>query len=480
MKRLIDERGGALVRALVIVFALSMLVLILGSTAGAVHNVGVFELDTDTHGANATNEAAAGDDWDNVCHQVVTSDCGTSTNTTGATAVSWLSEPDRNTTIFTGGGSKDDHDISDWLWKDGAGGLPDKDNLRHAFAVRYSVAPTAAGYGGTDPTPGTNPNDDGNCPAPVAGPCDVLYFGIDRFDNSGDAQLGFWFLHNKISTTGGTSSQGGTTFTGDPAAEHVPGDLLILSDFSVGGTTSTIAVYEWVTSGGDVSTHLNTLLPETKNLDCSLVSTNDSVCGIVNKDPTPGSSNNPTDDFVASPWPFTDKSGNVDKFAPGELYEGGLNLSAIGLGGTCFASFESESRASTSPTATLKDFVLGGFGQCTSGISSVQTWTPKDSATVTVTPASKAFTGTIQFTLYPNATCTGTYTYQSNEISISGTGSATKSTDDATTQPSAIGASGNATYCWKIAFVSLTDGVPDATWTNEQTVLTIDNDVTSP
>jgi hypothetical protein len=479
MKRLIDERGGALLRSLVIISALSLLVLVLGTTAGAVHNVGVFELDTDEHGANATNDAnVAGDDWDNVCHEVQGTDCGTTSDTSGATAVSWLNEPDRNTTIFTGGGSKDDHDISDWLWKDGAGGLPDKDNLRHAFAVRYSVPPTAAGYGGTDPTPGTtNHADDGTCPAPVPGPCDVLYFGIDRFDNSGDAQLGFWFLHNEISTTG--SSKTGAPFSGDPA-QHEPGDLLILSDFSVGGTTSTIAVYKWVESGGDVTDNLETLLPETGNLDCSRVTTNDSVCGIVNKDPTPGSNADPTDNFVDSPWPFVDKSGNVNKFAPGELYEGGLNLSAVGLGGTCFASFLSESRASTSPTATLKDFVLGGFGRCTSSISSTQTWTPKDSATITVTPATKAFTGTIQFTLFPNATCTGTPTWQSDEIPVSGTGSVTKTTDDANSDPPAIGVAGSGTYYWEVRFVSATTGVPPSTTCQESTVLTIDNDTTSP
>ena len=28
--------------------------------------------------------------------------------------------------------------------------------------------------------------------------CDVLFFGSDRFDNSGDAQQGFWFFQNKV------------------------------------------------------------------------------------------------------------------------------------------------------------------------------------------------------------------------------------------------------------------------------------------
>ena len=41
----------------------------------------------------------------------------------------------------------------------------------------------------------------------------MLYFGSDRYDNSGDAQQGFWFFQNKI-TTGGEARGGGTDFTG--------------------------------------------------------------------------------------------------------------------------------------------------------------------------------------------------------------------------------------------------------------------------
>src|SRR5262249_5441145 len=133
--------------------------------AQAVHDTGAFELD-----GNATNNPAVlGDDWDNVCHQVTGTDCSTTNNTTGALAVDWVAEPNPNATIFTGGGSKDPQDINQWAWKDGAGGLPDKDNLLHSFAARYD---TAQGQ--------------------------VLFFGSDRLDNSGDAQQGFWFFQNSI------------------------------------------------------------------------------------------------------------------------------------------------------------------------------------------------------------------------------------------------------------------------------------------
>lgn len=176
-------------------------------SALAVHDTGAFELD-----GNATNGPAPGDDWNNVCHQVTGSDCSTTNNTTGATAVDWVAEPDVNASIFTGGGSKDPNDISQWARKDGAGGLPAKDNLLHSFAARY---------------PSTSQGD-------------VLYFGSDRLDNSGDAQQGFWFFQNSISLNGTSSG----TFNG----VHKNGDLLLVSDFSNGGTTSTITVYKWNTA----------------------------------------------------------------------------------------------------------------------------------------------------------------------------------------------------------------------------------------
>jgi hypothetical protein len=260
----------------------------------AVHDTGAFELD-----ANAVNGPAPGDDWDNVCHQVTGTDCSTTSNTTCATAVDWVSEPNTNATIFTGGGSKDPQDVSNWAWKDGAGGLPDKDNLLHSFAARYT---TNAG--------------------------DVLYFGSDRLDNSGDAQQGFWFFQNSIAL-GSNSVGGGSGFTG----VHKAGDVLVVTDFSNGGTTSTITVYAWdptckKTTGSTVGAcgDANLRIKGTStNASCASAAANDQFCGIVN----------PTDGTTA-PWPYTDKSGNSN-YLQGEFFEGGVNLTALGLGDRCFA-----------------------------------------------------------------------------------------------------------------------------------------------
>jgi hypothetical protein len=394
--------------------------------AGAVHDTGAFELD-----GNATNAAATpGDDWDNVCHQVLGTDCMTSNNTTGATAVDWVAEPNLNSTIFTGGGSKDPQDVNQWAWKDGAGGLPDKDNLLHSFAARY---PTSEG--------------------------DVLFFGSDRYDNSGDAQQGFWFFQNEIGL-GSNSIGGGTGFTG----VHKAGDLLVISDFSNGGTTSTITVYSWdptctKTTGSTAGTCGDANL---RNLGTSTAANcaspaDDRFCGIVN----------PTNGTVA-PWSYTDKSGN-HTYLQGEFYEGGVNLTSLGLADKCFASVASETRSSTATTATLKDFVLGQFGACqtevhtTPSAASVSIGTGSvqvtDQATVTVSNIS-TWSGSVQFSLCgPLSSATGC---ASGGTAIGSGININNTTSMPITSPAAT-VTQAATYCWRADFTpsaeSLANGV---------------------
>ena len=311
--------------------------------ASAVHDVGVFELDGNATTLNGL--AGLPDDWDRVCH---TATFGTATPlcTSAADAntstVSFDIDP-AGASIYTGGGSKDGIDIPSWKWKDGS--VPDKDDLLHAFAARYHI-PTGT-------------------PPPVAG--DYLYFGGDRFDNSGDSQIGFWFFLNPVSLNpDGTFSnvhRAGTV----PHSAATPGDILILSDFTVGGTSITIRVFEWVGSGGTDGS-LNLIAGGLVGpADCVTIGAGDAFCATVNQS-----------DGVASPWPFTNKS-KQSTFATGELYEGGLNLATLNLANACFSSFLAETRSSQSVTAVLKDFVIGKFQVCAPTMST----TPSASGTVT-------------------------------------------------------------------------------------------------
>ena len=113
------------------------------------------------------------------------------------------------------------------------------------------------------------------------------------------------------------------------------------------------------------------------NADCGSASlpAGDDACAIVN---------NAQDAPNTAPWPFTDKSGSTT-FLPGEFFEGGINLTDLGLGGECFASTLAETRTSTSPTSVLKDFTIGPFGDCEAGVET-QASKADGSAAGTVTP----------------------------------------------------------------------------------------------
>lgn len=408
--------------------------------ASAVNATGAFELD-----GNAVHSST--DDWDNVCHEVtITNDtdelipdeCATAGDTSGATAVEWANDGSPNATIFTGGGSKDAKTIASWSWKDNAGGLPDKDNLVHSFAARYTLPAAPA-------CPG-NPNKAGS-------PCELLFFGSDRFDNSGDAHQGFWFFQDAVGLGEGGKFQG----------EHRTGDLLIISGFSNGGTTSTISVYGWdpactKASATCAEANLKILVPPT-GANCASTPANAAFCGIVN--PANG---------TAAPWSYTDKSGN-SSYLQGELYEGGINLSLLGLSDRCFAAVASETRSSTSTTATLKDFVLGGFGSCDTKIETTPSAGKNGSVSigtgsVAVTDAADlevngiaAWSGSLQFALcgpIATGTCTSGGTDVGDPVPV------TEATAQPIESPEAIITSVGR-YCWRATFTSATTGVPNKT-----------------
>ena len=276
------RRGLVLLWSALLLSSMLLQYVVAAAPVLAVHDEGLFELD-----GNATDGAAAGDDWN-------------STNNADATVFIPGSTEDaaHDTTYFTSGGSKDVNDISQWSYttNDIA---PDKDQILDAYAAAYQK--------------------DGQT---------YVYFGADRFDGSGDSFVGFWFVQTKI----GLDGSGG--FNG----VHENGDVLVVSDFTNGGSVSQIKVYEWL--NGNLSL-------KASGAQCDVGS--DDACAIVNGG------------TASAPWSFLDKSGSSD-FATGEFYEGGINLDTVfGGDAPCFSSFIAETRSSQSTTAQLKDFALGSL-----------------------------------------------------------------------------------------------------------------------
>ncbi len=337
-------------------------------------------------------------------------------------------------TIFTQGGSKDDLNTPGWRHKNGSS--PDKDELLDAYAARYG---------------------------------DNLYFGADRFSNSGDAVMGFWFFQQEV-----TAQPGGTFGPG----VHEDGDVLVLSDFTGGGGNVTIRVYQWNGPGGSNPTPatINGTLDLiagtlTTPADCvgpPATANNFPYCATVNQENT------------ASPWAFQAKAAGspANTFPAGHFFEGGIDLEFLDLGEECFASFLAETRASTSVDSILKDFVGGTFERCESSVVTTPTnaggtATPSivlgssiyDSALITGTGSNNAPTGTMDFYLCSPAQLTGTpascltggtlITDNAAVTPVAGTSTSTSISTAAT--PNATG-----TWCWRGEY-SGDDDYPAAT-----------------
>jgi len=258
------------------------------------------------------------DDWQNglglaggASHALATSFIGPKTNP----AEQFNSLAD---TTFFGGGSKDTLGISSGPWETATTSVNAKDDIEDAFAAAYTMP--------------SNQH--------VA-----IYFGMDRFDNSGDATAGFWFVQDGSISINGAKKGGGTLWTG----HHSNNDLLIVSDFSQGGAIGSIQAFKWscgtavgaaCDSGGSLvsATALNT------NGTCNPITGNSSFCAIVNDT-----------DGLSVPWAFSNKSGQ-STYAHGEFLEGGIDLQTIfGSNIPCFSTFFAETRSSNSATASLED-----------------------------------------------------------------------------------------------------------------------------
>lgn len=326
-------------KSTVFCFIIFLLASLVSTPAFAVDDIGVFEMD-----GNAQEGDFPGyQDW-----ETLHDGAGTPMVFTGV-------EHDHGGATIFEGGRKDILDIGSWRWKTGS--VPDKDDITHAYAAAYTCA---------SDIPPSGPEQGDECSAGDV----VAYFGADRFSNSGDAFLGFWFFKDYVRL----NDDG--TFDG----AHQEGDILVLVNFPQGSSAvPEIRAVEWhaacMKADKDaipgVSCVAKNLRLVYEGVVCGSVASDD-ACAIANTEPDfPNDGNGMQPGTVMAPWDYLAKTPDPGCTAaycfPYEsFFEGGVNLSRL-LGNasdTCFASFMAETRSSSSFTATLKDFVLREFPLC--------------------------------------------------------------------------------------------------------------------
>ena len=390
-------------------FVLSLLIQYAAFAApvAAVHDEGIFELD-----GNAVDQVAVpGDDWQN--------------GTPGAADTLFIpgsvEKDGADTTYFKGGGSKDHHDLSDWAWS-GTDVAPDKDELLDVFASVYEA------QAGT-----------------------LVYFGADKFDDSGDAQIGYWFFQDNVSLKADGSFNG----------LHTNGDVLILSDFTNGGSVSRICVYEWNPPGDDSDINNSigcdlgnnvTLVAAGTECDVSTPDGAFDVCAVVNAQ------------TETAPWAFTNKDGDHN-FAAGQFFEGGINLSTLfGGDAPCFSTFLAETRSSQEVEAQLKDFAMGSLDTCvppdltTDSSVSAADFGDKVTDTANLSGIHGPVTGTIQFYICGPADDTSAGCTIEDDAHKVGS-PVTIANDKATSPEYTVGSTAAAvgTYCWRAKYTPAAD-----------------------
>ena len=258
-------------------------------------------LEIDENVASTTAPGSLPDDWDRVRDE-----------TSGAFATTHDEDPAHGgiihdgvgVSIFTGGGTKDINDLSDWAWKSGS--VPDKDEILHAAAAAY------------------NANNEL-----------LVYLMADRYATDGSAEMGVWFFQNRVSV----NPDG--TFSGI----HRNGDLLMLAAFTQGGAQANLDFYVW-----DDTVKFN-LKKIVGTVDYGYAISNGTETSSVTPDYTPKGG-------IVGMYP-------VNAFFEGGVNMTQVFKELLGAEHIpCFSTFLIESRASHRTNAVLKDFVFGSFDTC--------------------------------------------------------------------------------------------------------------------
>ena len=335
-------------------------------SASAVHDTGVFELD-----GNIVHNGTATYDWGNLFTaagaQAVVPPTGALLS---STFLKDAATPDASYFSSNGAGVKDIDAIANWGCKTQSNPLA-KDDLLNAY-VAFTQIPAGA------------PDNAGHF---------VLYLGSERDSNNGTSFAGFWLFKNPVSCNQATGTFSGT---------HTDGDLLVVSDYTNGGSNQDVSLYQWKASTS------------------SLVSVaNGGVCGSATSDTMCAIANAATVGTQWAPGNTTAPAGSAFGLQSNTFVESGIDLTAA-LGGNvpCFTYFQAETRSSNQLTATLKDFSAGNFSNCAPPNVATQLKNAADNSntssvvvgssvydTATISGASGIPKGTLTYGLFSDSTC---------------------------------------------------------------------------
>ncbi len=240
----------------------------------------------------------------------------------GGIASAWVNDGPDNVTDFSTftTGSKDTLDISNGGWKcTSSSTLTPKDKILHDYS--FAIKPTSGQRAGDL----------------------LIYGGFERFANNGAGDLGYWILQDQ-SVGCNITTKGATNFNGT----HTVGDILIVGEFSTGGSVTTLNEFEWV--GG---TNPLANLTATGGADCREAPDTANICGRSNIV------------SITTPWATQDKSPSPNQLATAEFFEVGVDITRLLPSSTgCFNTFLFDTRTSPSVTATLKDYAEGTLNTC--------------------------------------------------------------------------------------------------------------------
>ncbi|HEU4920885.1 MAG TPA: hypothetical protein VFT20_14185, partial [Candidatus Limnocylindrales bacterium] len=197
----------------------------------------------------------------------------------------------------------------------------------------------------------------------------LFYFGVERFDNSGDAFIGLWLFQDEVSCNEETGKFEGSKQTGD---------ILVLANFTGGGSNALIQLFRYTAGAGDAPGSFGELASATGKCENTALGdvAGNNLCATIND----------TNSFV-TPWAMEDKTkpgppspDPVREVDPDQFVEGGVNLTDVFLEAgltapPCFGSFLAETRSSSSIDATLKDYALGNLDFCDANITITPTET---------------------------------------------------------------------------------------------------------